>query len=176
METKAINVIYQYRWWFVKVNPRLLFPAFRKEHRKIIIANGKKRGYGEIRGGLVPLSRYELPGHGFWRGVKTFFRKSLGLGCKRYEKGYIYIKISRWEFIVLQRTTEQGLQVCEVYEMKSENPVGGFIFNQDFSEVYPHISREGMTLTLYTIIGYVADSMVYNLAASSLSREIKIVV
>lgn len=169
-----VTAVYKYRWWFFRVNPRLVFPAFRREHRKLIIANGKKRGWGEIRGGLIPLSRYDLPGTGLSRSIQQFIRKFLGLGCKRHQKGYIYVAIGPYRYIVLQHTTKEGLHFCEVFDKRTEEQIGNFIFNQDFTEVYPHISNDNVAVTLQVIMGYVADSMVYSMAAGHLVKTINI--
>lgn len=170
----AVKAIYKYRVWFLRVNPRLLLPNFRREHRKMIIINGKNRGYGEVRSGYIPLSRYKLPGKGLIRNIQQFIREKFGLLCKRYEKGYIYLKVVGFKFLVLQRVTEQGLTVCEVFDKLSEEQVGTFIFNKDFSEVNLLTNNDGYTKTLHVIIGYVADSMVYSIAASNLIKNIKV--
>lgn len=171
-----VNAIYRYRRWLFRINPKLLFPAFRKDHRKFFIVNGKRRGWGEIRSGWIPLSRYELPGSGFRVSVWRFLRKRLGLGLRRYERGYIYIGIGPYRFIVIQHTSQEGLHICEVYDKKTEEQIGNFIFNQEFTEVYPHISYDGVENTLHVIIGYVADSMVYSRAAGLLQKTIKVIV
>lgn len=175
VEDQYIQAIYKYRWWFWKINPRLLPPAWRKEHRKLIIVDGKRRGYGEIRGGLIPLSKYNLPGQGVIHGIHTFVRRHLGFWCKRYEKGYTYITIGTFKFVIEQRTTERGLLVCEVTEIPSGRGVGGFSFSPDFNTVTLQYGPKDYELTLHVIMGYIADSCIYNLAATALTREIKIV-
>ena len=175
VENSYLQAIYKYRWWFWRINPRLLPPAWRREHRKIIIVNGRRLGYGEIREGLRPISKYNLPGKGFGHAIKTFFRKCFGFGCKRYEKGYTYIKVGKFKFVIEQRTTEKGLLICEVTEIPSGEGVGGFAFSSDFSTVTLQYGPAGYELTLQIIMGYIADSCIYNLAATALTREIKII-
>lgn len=174
VDCPRIDVLYKYRWWWVRLNPRLLFPAFRRDHRKLIVINGKKRGTAEIRSGLIPLSRFELPGSGLGVALQRFVRKYLGLGLKRYERGYIYITIGKYRYVVVQHTSKEGLHICEVYDKRTEQQVGNFMFSQDFTEVYPHTVYEGAANVLFVIMGYVADSMVYSRAAGLLQKIIKV--
>lgn len=169
-----VSAMYRYRWWWIHINPRILLPALRRDHRKIIIANGKRRGWGEIRSGWIPLSRYDISGKGLRFSIVRFVRKYLGLGLKKYERGYIYIGIGHFRYVVTQRVSKEGLYICEVYDKRTEDQIGTFVFNQDFSEVYPRTNRDGVINTLHVIIGYVADSLVYSRAAGMLSKTIKV--
>lgn len=170
-----VNAIFRYRRWVVKLNPQLLFPSLRREHRKVFIVNGKKRGWGEVRMGQIPLSKYDLKGSGVFVGIRQFFRKYIGVGLRRNEKGYIYAGIGSYRFVIVQHISKEGLYICEVYDKRTEDQIGNFIFNKEFTEVYPHTSVRGIESTLQVIIGYVADSLVYSRAAGMLQSTIKII-
>ena len=169
-------ITYRYRAWALKVNPRLLFPAFRKEHRKFIVVDGKRKGYCEMRGGLIPMQRYDLPGAGFVRAFKTVLRHGLGICCSKRERGYTFVKFGRFKYVVLKKLTAEGLLWCEVYEIGTERSIGSFIFNRDLTEVYFRYVMDGAQLTLQVIIGYVVDTLVYSMAASSLVKTVKVIV
>lgn len=172
--TPYVEAIYKYRWWFFHINPKLVPPAWRKEYRKLIIVNGKRRGCAEHRGGLIPLARYDLPGSGVRHSLLTFFRRKFGWFCKSYERDYVYITIAGFKFIIIKQVTKSGNVLCEVYDKHTQGPVGSFVFNSDFTEVYVQNILDGYVSTLHIIIGYMADSMVYGLAAAQLNREIVI--
>ena len=175
VRTPNIDALYRYKWYFVKLNPKMLFPQFRRDNRKYIVVNGRRKGVGEVRSGCIPLSEYDARGSGIGRVVKNFLKRRLGLCCRKYERGYILVKISKWKYIVLQRTTERGLLVCEVYNLDSEKQVGTFTFNPDFTEVHTYCGVEGMLNTMHVIIGYVADSNLFSMAAEQMTKKIKII-
>ena len=174
VEGYGLSILYRYRWWWFKVNPRLLFPSLRKEHRKLIVVNGKCRGWGEIRESRIPLSRYKRKFSGIRGFFLNFFRDRLGLCLKWYERGYIYIAVGDYRYVVIQRTTADGLYVCEVFDKRTEAPIGTVIFNVEFTEVFVHTTIDGVSRTLQVIAGYVADTLIYSRAAAQLSRTIKI--
>lgn len=140
------------------------------------MVDGKRKGYCEMRGGLIPMQRYDLPGAGFLRAFQTVLRHGLGICCSKRERGYTFVKFGRFKYIVLRRLTQEGLLLCEVYEIGSEKSIGSFVFNRDLTEVYPRYAMDGAQLTLQIIIGYVADTLVYSMAASSLVKTIKVIV
>ena len=174
MKCGNISAIYRYKWWFLKLNPRLMPPNFRREQQKLIVVNGKRRGYAEIRAGQIPLDEYRRRGLNLAGKVGQLLRDTLGFTCRQRERGYIYVKLARYSYIVLHHTTPGGLEICEVYELKSQNQIGTFIFNQDFTEVSPHSSSDGVFYTLCVIIGYVADTLVYSRVAGLLEQTIRI--
>lgn len=176
LDLNGIAITYKYRPWLVKLNPRFVFPALRREHRKAILVNGKRKGYCEMREGLIPMRRYALPGRGTIRFIKTALRLGLGICCSRRERGYAFVKLGRYQYFVIRNVTKEGLLWCEVYELGTEKSIGSFVFNREFTEVYPRPATTGVSLTLQMIIGYIADTLVYTLAASSLIKDIQIIV
>lgn len=175
VSSNTMTVVFKYRWWWFKLNPRLVPPGLRRDHRKSIIVDGKWRGYCELRGGLIPMQRYVLKGRGLRIKLLNALRRSLGLCCRKYECGYIKVVLGKYRFIVIQSVTERGLHRCEVYDARTEASIGSFMFNQELTEVYPYPMQDGVINTLQVISGYVADSLVYSMAASSLVRTIKVV-
>lgn len=170
----GLSILYRYRWWWFRINPKILFPSLRKEHRKFIVVNGKRKGWGEIRSGRIPLSRYDRRYTGLRGFLLGFARNRLGLCLKRYERGYIYIAVGPYRYVVIQRATADGLYVCEVFDRSTEDPIGTLIFNLEFTEVFVHTTRDGVSKTLQVIAGYVTDTLIYSRAAAQLSRTIKI--
>lgn len=175
VETEHVSVFLRYRRWLLKLNPVLLPPAWRREHRKIIISNGKKVGWAETRFGLIPIrSRVSRPRRPF-RKLKSFVRKWLGIGCLSYERGYVLVGIGQFRYAVLQSTTPSGYTLCEVYDIQEQEPIGRFYFNQELTEVYLVANVGGVANTLQVISGYIADALVYSKAAVTLNRTIKLV-
>lgn len=175
VETEHVSVFLRYRRWILKLNPALLPPAWRKEHRKLIVSGGKKVGWAETRYGLIPIkscvSRPRRP----FRKLKSFARKWLGIGCASYERGYILVGIGRFRYAVLQSTTTSGYTSCEVYDIQEQEPIGRFYFNPELTEVYLVANIAGVANTLQVISGYIADDLVYARAATTLNRTIKLV-
>jgi len=173
--TKYIDAYFRYRRYIIKINPSLLFPAWRKEHRKVIIVNGKKCGWAETRYGLIPLNTYKRHVRAPFKWIKHILREHLGLCCSQYEKGYIAVGIGHFRYAVLQSRTTSGYIACDVYDIAEQEPIGRFYFNQEISEVYLIANRSGVSNTLQVISGYVADSVVYSQAAIALNRTIKVI-
>lgn len=172
--SKHLDAEFVYRRWLFRVNPAFLFPAFRKEHRKIIKVNGKKIGWAEIRGGWTPLKIYDLKSYGLRTSICRWIRKHLGLMLRPFEKGYIAIGIGHFRYVVTKSVTEAGFITCEVYDVMKQLSIGWFSFTQDFSDVYVVTNCDGVFNTLQVILGYVADTLVYDSAALSLNKIINI--
>lgn len=174
VSTSLVNAYFPYRRWLFKINPKLLFPAFRKEHRKLIIVNGRKCGWAEERYGLIPLNSHWNKAIGRFKWLKRWVRRHLGLWCNSYERGYKLIAIGHLRYIVLEAVTTSGYTACDVYSIIEQEPIGRFYFSQDLSSVYVKANREGVVQTLQVISGYVADALVYQHVALSLNRAINI--
>lgn len=174
VNSKYIDAEFVYRHWLLRVNPALLFPEFRKEHRKIIKVNGKKIGWAEIRGGCLPLKIYDLKGTGLRTIIRRWIRKHLGLMLRSFEKGYIAVGIGHFRYVVTKSYTEAGFVTCEVYDVVKQFPIGRFSFTSDFADVYAAVNCDGVFNTLQIILGYVADTIVYDSAALSLNKTINI--
>lgn len=172
----SLNATYKNRWYWFHVNPKLLFPAFRTYNRKVIFVNGKRRGYAEMRSGLIPLSRYVIPGKGLRISLLNFVRKYIGVSTKTYERGYMFVAIKGYSYAVTQHYTADGLLFCEVFDLRTEDQIGSLTFNTDFSEVVPRTTRAGVTHTLHVIAGFVVDSLIYSQVATALTKTIKVYV
>ena len=171
----SFSVVYKYSFWFLQVNPSLVLPSMRRGHKRIIIVNGKRRGWCEMRYGMIPLDSYVLPGSGVGHFILRFIRKYLGFCLNTYERGYILVAIGRYRYVVTKRITRDGLCICEVFDKRTNRQIGNVVFNKEFSEVYVRTGLDGVIKTLCTIAGYIADSVVYNRAASALEASIKII-
>lgn len=176
VDCAGMQALYKYRKWVLKINPALLFPAHRKEHRKLIIINGKRYGWAEIRSGMIPLPQFKLPAKNVLEAIRNFIRHRMGYLLKSYEKGYIYVAVKRGRYIVLKRKTPAGFTMCEVFRQHDGARLGHFVFSEDFTEVYPYPASVRLNALFCVIIGYVADTMVYNKAVEVLNKTIKIVV
>lgn len=157
----AVEASYHYKFWFLKVNPKLLLPGFRKEMHKIIIVNGTRFGYGEFRHGGIPLPPYHKVSSSLFVKFGNIVRENLGLFCKQGARGYYFVKLGRRKFIILKHKAENGLTVCKVYYSKEGISIGEFAFDKDFKKVYPYPFYSQLYRTLLVIIGYMFDVVSY---------------
>lgn len=171
----TFSVVYKYRPWILQLNPVLIPLPLRKGHRRLIIVDGKKRGWCEMRFGMIPLERYILGGKGISRSILRFVRKYIGIGLQTWEKGYIFAGIGRYRYVITKRISDGGLCICEVFDKHTNHRIGDIVFNKEFSEAYIRTSLNGVIKTLCTLAGYVADSLLYGRAASALESVIKII-
>lgn len=170
----GLSVYYRYRRWFLKINPVLLFPGFRKEHRKIIYVNGKKRGYAELRMGCIPLPDYYIDGQGLSGALRNFVRMKLGLGCRASERGYYKIYTMNLDYIVLKRFTKEQNIHCQVYRRDTGEKIGTFLYDKDCTTIYPSLAEPRLVNTFIVIMGYVTDSVLYSTVASKLNSVIEL--
>lgn len=176
VQSEAITAYYRYRRWVLKVNPKLLFPGFRKDHRKRIYVNGRKYGFAEFRQACIPLPQYleDAPGIGFK--FINWIRVHWGLCCRSTDRGYFYIKLGKQEYVVLRRYTKDRNIFCQIYYKPTGEMLGSFIFDKDFNNVYPHWSVDNWVRSMYVIIGYVADAVIYSTVAQQLNRRLNVVI
>lgn len=170
----GIVVEYRPKAWLLRLNPKFVLPGCRKEHRKNIYINGRKRGYAESRQGYIPLPFKKRPVTGLGPKLGNIFRSLTGLGCRLHEKGYFRFILGPYKYTVIRRISENGLLISEVYETGTNNLIGYIIFNQELSEVHTRTGMEGVNATLCVIAGYIADIAVYTRAAAQLNQTIKI--
>ena len=171
-----MSAYFKYKKWLFQINPRLLPPGLRKDHRKKIYVNGRKYGYAEYRHGCIPMYPYLDDRRGLDIWLLNWIRVHLGLCCRRSDRDYFYIKLRHQEYVVLRRYTNERNTVCKIYVKTTGEMLGTFIFDSDFSNVYPHWSVENWVYSMYVIMGYVADAVIYSVVAQQLNRKINIIV
>lgn len=176
VQSDYVSAYYRYRRWLVRVNPAVLLPGFRKDHRKKIYVNGKKYGFAEYRHGCIPMRPYLDDGQGLGFTIVNWIRVHLGLCCRRTDRGYFYIKLGPQEYVVLRRYTKERNILCQIYYKPTEEILGSFIFDKDFNNVYPHWSVDNWIHSMYVIIGYIADAVIYSTVAQQLNRKINVVI
>lgn len=169
-----ISVYYRYRWWFFRINPRILFPGLRRDHRKKIFVNGKNRGYAEFRGGRVPLPRYRRGQDLISNILDIFIHEKLGILCRQEECGYHLIHTMNTDYIVTERLTKEEHILCQVYIKETGEPIGSFVYNKDCNEIYPTLVAQRLVNTFTVIMGYVTETVLYSTMASKLNRTIEL--
>lgn len=176
VESDRLFANFKYVKWLFQINPRLVLPGLRRDHRKKIYVNGKKYGFAEYRHGCIPMYPYldDRRGVDIW--FINWIRVHLGLCCRPSDRDYFYIKLRRQEYIVLRRYTNERNTVCKIYEKASGEMLGTFIFDSDFKNVYPHWCVDNWVYSMYVIMGYVADAVIYSAVAQELNRKIKVIV
>ena len=176
VESANLNAYYRYKRWFIHINPAFLLPGFRKDHRKKIYVNGKRYGFAEYNHGCIPLypPLDDAPGLGFK--IMNYIRIHFGLCCRRLDRGYFRVRLGTQEYVVLRRYTKERNVLCYVYYRPTNELLGSFIFDKDFNNVYPRWSVNDWVYSMYVIIGYVADAIIYASVAQQLNRRINVVI
>ena len=172
----AVSAYYRYKRWILRINPKLILPGFRKDHRKIIYVDGKKFGKGEFRQGCIPFYPYLDDSQGIGFTVINWIRVHLGLLCRKSDRGYFYVKLGRQAYIIVRRYTEESNIFCKIYHKPTGDVLGSFIFDKDFLNVYPYWSVDNWVRSMFIVMGYVADAVIYSTVASQLNREIDVIV
>lgn len=175
VNSAGISMYYRYRHWIIKVNPKLLLPCFRKDHRKKFYDNGHYVGYGEYRNTYIPMQLYRADGSNLAVVIFNFIREVLGMGCNEHERGYFLVKVKRYKYIILKRVTLEGNILCKVYHKTTGTMMGSFIYDKTFTRVYPSFSDSRAMRTLFIIMGYITDAVIYSTVASELNRTIEVV-
>lgn len=175
VNSPSMSVFYRYRFWLFQINPRFLLPGLRKEHRKSIFVNGKKRGIAEYRQGCIPMFPFIFDNRNFGVKIVNWIRVHLGLLCRKTDRGYFYIRLDKTEYIVLRRFTSARNVLCEIFCKEDGFMMGSFIFDAAFEKVYPYFSVDDWVNSMYVIIGYIADAVVYSTVAHKLNKSLEIV-
>lgn len=171
----SLSAYFRYKHWLIKVNPVLLFPGFRKDNQKKIYVNGVKYGYAEHRYSCIPLVPYLFEGKDLGTRIQNFMRQRLGVWCKRNEKGYYLVQLGRYKYIVLRRYTKERNMLCTVYYKRTGEQLGSFVFDREFTKIYPRFGSDNLYNTMYVIMGYMADVAIYDSVAHLLDRTIEVV-
>ncbi len=176
VESPSINIYYRYPRWLFKLNQKLLLPGFRRDHRKYIFINGKKFGRAEYREGCIPLPGY-IDEVRYWSdNITNYIKVHFGLGCRKSHRGYFWVKLGRQEYIVLRRYTKERNIYCQIYYKLTNAFMGSFIIDSTFTRVYPQFAVDHWVNSMYAIIGYVTDAMIYSSVAQQLNKTIDIVI
>lgn len=175
VNTSGFYVYYKYAFWFIKINPKLLFPGFQREHCKNIYVNERKVGYAEHRNGCVPLKDYDYTKGGMLNKPINFIRRKLGLLCKPHNRGYYLIKIKNNTYILLSRITPQNNVFCQLFDGPTGYLISNFTFDNTITRVYPHVISPDFLEVMFIVIGYVAEVTVYTSAVSNLDRKIEVI-
>lgn len=175
LKAPRLNAYFRYRRWLIQINPALLFPGLRREHRKIIYVHGKKWGYAEYRGGCVPLQAFNAKAYGLKGFVLNMIRRHWGFCCSQLDRGYYYIHLRTRKYVVTRAVMNDGSIFCRVYFYPEGEPVAAFTIDSDFKKAYPSLGEYNIINTLYVIIAYVADSLLYARFAGALNHTIDII-
>ena len=175
VQTPIADIYYRYARWLVKINPVLLFPGFRRSHKKIIYVNGKKYGRGVYKEGCIPLKSYLDEELYLSDKLVNFIKIHFGFCCRKSYRGYFSVRLGRYEYIVLRRYTKECNIFCQVYYKPTEELMGTFIIDSSFSKIYPQFTVDNWFTSMYAIIGYIADAVVYSTVASQLNRTLDVI-
>lgn len=175
VQGRGLSVYYRYRRYLFRINQSLLFPAWRREHRKVVYANGKRYGWAEQRFGCVPIDTNRSRRRGILGVIVTFIRFHLGLFVPESMRGYYLVKIMHLKYIVTVYRGKDGLISGKICLKDTGEPVASFVFSKDLTKIYPIFGEYDVPNTVYTIIGYIADCIVYSSVAQSLNRVMEIV-
>lgn len=175
LQVPHLSAYFRYRKWLIQINPKYLFPGQRKEHRKIIYVHGKKYGYAEYRGGCIPLQQFNARAYGVKALFLNLIRRRLGVACSELDKGYYYIALKTKRYIVTRSVMKDGGIFCRVFFYPEGEAVGSFIIDKDFSKAYPTLGAYNIINTMYVIIAYVVDSLVYSRFAAALNHTVEII-
>lgn len=168
------DATFRYPYWLWKVNPHLLLPGLRRDHRKIIYINGKRFGKADYREGCIPLPSYRIKEEYFSDKLTNFVREVFGLGCSRGSRGYYNIKLRTNTYVVIVRKTSAGYVRCIVYCRDTYEYVGDFLFDSEMTVVHPRLALPRLERTFCVIVGYILDSLVYATVARQLDRKLEI--
>ena len=165
---------FRYPVWLFKLNPKLILPGLRRDHRKIVYINGRRFGKADYRDGCIPLESYRLRENRMLDKFMNFIRETFGIGCSNRSRGYYNIKLRTNTFVVVVRRSSKEYIRCIVYIRDSGDYVGDFMFDNAIENVYPRLVRHDLERTFCVIIGYIMDSLVYTTVALHLDRKLEI--
>lgn len=174
VDSQSYDAEFRYPWWLFKVNNLLLFPGFRRDHKKVIYVNGKRCGKADYREGCIPLPAYRIPEEYLSDKWANIFRETFGLRCPKTSRGYYNIRLHSKVYIVVVRRTSEGYLRCIVHRRDSSKYIGDFLFDTTVSVVYPRLQVRGLERTFSIIIGYMMDSLMYATVANGLKRKLEI--
>lgn len=176
VQSPSITAYYRYPKWLFKINQHVLLPGLRRNHRKIIFVNGKKYGTAEYREGCIPLTEY-LGEEVWWSDkITRFVKVHFGLGCRKNHRGYFKVKLGHYEYIVLRRYTKENNIFCHIYYKPTEELMGTFIIDSTFTKVYPQFAVDHWVNSMYVIIGYITDAVLYSTVAMQLNKTIDVII
>ena len=169
---EQIDCYYRPKFWFFKINPRLLLPSLASDQKKKIIVNGRRSGIASYHYGMAPVPENLLPDDVPNAKLKNFFRKLIGYTKLEYAKGYARIKLKGLTLIVTIKTGNTGLARCTVYDKKSGMDLGALYFprNTDYFKVF--IRYPQFYETLLIAAGYVYEVLVFRWAVPELTRDV----
>lgn len=176
VESPSMSARYRSPFWFVQVNPKLVFPCFRRDNKKIIYVNDKRVGKACYRYTCIPLESYIYDGNSLSDKLANLLRLKLGLCCDRHERGYFRVRLKQSNYIVLLRHTAENNIFCQIYCEKTSQLMGTFTFDKEMQNVYPKFGVDNWVNSMYVIIGYIAGVTVYDVVVKHLTRTINIVI
>ena len=165
---------FRYPIWLCRLNPKLILPGLRRDHRKIVYINGRRFGRADYREGCIPLETYRLKETRLLDKFMNLLRETFGLCCSSKSRGYYNIKLKTNTFIVVVRRPSKDYIRCIVYIRDSGEYVGDFFFDAGIENVYPRLVRHDLERTFCVVIGYIMDSLVYTTVALHLDRKLEI--
>ena len=65
--------------------------------------------------------------------------------------------------------------LCTVYYKETGEQIGSFVFDREFTKVYPRFGTDNLINTMYVIMGYMTDVAIYDTVAKQLNRTIDVV-
>ena len=175
VEGPNVSVTFKLKFWLLRVNPKLIFPGFRKDYCKKIFINGKVKGNAAFIQSCAPISKCRLEGGSFGIKIKNWIRERLGLLCNESERGWFRFKLNGEEYVVLQRVTERGNTLCEIYSKENDVSLGSFIIDSSFENIYPYFSENGFFELMLIVAGYMIDYLVNSCLISQLNGSLRVI-
>lgn len=160
--------------YFLSLNQKVLLPGLRRDCRRVIYVNGKRRGTADYRLGCIPLEQYRVPVEYWSDNLTNLVRETFGLGCPSHARGYYNVRLWGETYIVLVRRTTQGYYRCIVHRRSTEEYLGDFLLDPKLESVYPRMVTSRVERQFYILIGYIMDNLVYSRVVSQLERSVTI--
>ena len=159
--------------WFLRMNQAFLLPGLRRKDKKYIYVGGKKSGYGEFRGGAIPI-KCKRNREEYWSDhFENVLAETLGICTHGRKRGYYLVKVRKVVFVVDVHRTEAHDYHCMLYTKHNDDYIGDFVFNATFRSVYTRLGVRKYESAFCIVVGYMMNALL-SIAVGRLTNSLEI--
>lgn len=157
IDGRGFDLEFKPKWWWVQINPKLIWPTFRSSSRKNIYVDGRKVGSTIYRDGTIPLMYTRMIGDNLRAKVFNTILRPLGIRVAECNKGYFDVKLAGYHYIIVLSETVKNMLNCYVYLKNPEERLGYFVVSDEFKRISTSFVDKRITDTMAILVAIVYD-------------------